>query len=100
MNLYIGNLDYAIKEENLRELFEGFGEVTSVKIITDKFSGRSKGFGFVEMSTDEEAKEAIETLNGKSVNDRNITVTEARPKTEESRDSRGGGFNNNRQRRY
>jgi len=97
MNLYIGNLDYSIKEENLRELFEGFGEVNSVKIITDKFSGRSKGFGFVEMSKDDEAKEAIETLNGKSVNDRNITVTEARPKTE-GNDSRS--YNNNRPKRY
>ncbi len=85
MNLYIGNLEYGIKEENLRELFEGFGEVTSVKIITDKFSGRSKGFGFVEMANDDQAKEAIETLNGKSVNDRNITVAEARPKSDNNR---------------
>ena len=85
MNLYIGNLEYGIKEENLRELFEGFGEVTSVKIITDKFSGRSKGFGFVEMANDDQDKEAIETLNGKSVNDRNITVAEARPKSDNNR---------------
>jgi len=94
MNLYIGNLDYGIKEENLRELFEEFGEVSSVKIITDKFSGRSKGFGFVEMASDEEAKEAIQSLNGKPVNDRNITVTEARPKTEGGNTS--GNYNNRR----
>jgi len=94
MNLYIGNLDYNIKEENLRELFEEFGEVTSVKIITDKFSGRSKGFGFVEMSSDKEADDAIQSLNGKSVNDRNITVTTARPKTEGAGNS--GNYNNRR----
>jgi len=91
MNLYIGNLDYGIKEENLRELFEEFGEVTSVKIITDKFSGRSKGYAFVEMASDAEADQAIEALNGKSVNDRNISVAKARPKTE-------GAPNNNRRR--
>ncbi len=93
MNLYIGNLDYGIKEENLRELFEEFGEVTSVKIITDKFSGRSKGYGFVEMTSDAEADQAIESLNGKSINDRNIAVTKARPKTE------GGSGNYNNRRR-
>lgn len=82
MNLYIGNLDYGIKEEQLKELFEEFGEVTSVKIITDKFTGRSKGFGFVEMSEDGEAKQAIAALNGKSVNSREMTVSEARPKTD------------------
>jgi len=93
MNLYIGNLDYAIKEENLRELFEEFGEVTSVKIITDKFSGRSKGYGFVEMASDEQADQAIQALNGKPVNDRNIAVTKARPKTE---GGNSGNYNNRR----
>ncbi len=82
MNLYIGNLEYQIKEENLRELFEEFGEVTSVKIITDRFSGRSKGFAFVEMANHESGKQAIEGLNGKPVNDRNITVAEARPRND------------------
>lgn len=85
MNLYIGNLEYGIKEENLRELFEEFGEVTSVKIITDRFSGRSKGFAFVEMANDENGKQAIEGLNGKPVNDRNITVAEARPRSDSNR---------------
>ena len=82
MNLYIGNLDYGINEEQLQKLFEEFGEVTSAKIITDKFTGRTKGFGFVEMSNADEAKTAISSLNGKSINSREITVTEARPKTD------------------
>jgi len=82
MNLYIGNLDYSIKEEQLKELFEEFGEVTSAKIITDKFTGRSKGFGFVEMANDSEGKSAISSLNGKSINSRDMVVSEARPKPE------------------
>jgi len=68
MNLYIGNLDYAINEEQLQKLFEPFGEVTSAKIITDKFTGRPKGFGFVEMADDAEGKAAIAALNGKTIN--------------------------------
>lgn len=82
MNLYIGNLDYSVKEEQLQKIFEEFGEVISTKIITDKFTGRSKGFGFVEMENDEEAKAAISALNGKMINNREISVNEARPKTE------------------
>ncbi len=82
MNLYIGNLDYSVKEEQLQKLFEEFGEVTSSKIITDKFTGRSKGFGFVEMQNDSEAKAAISALNGKMINNREISVNEARPKNE------------------
>jgi len=84
MNLYIGNLDYAVKEDHLRELFEQQGEVTSVKIIIDKLSGRSKGFGFVEMSNDEEGQNAINALNGYSFKNRNITVNEARPKSDDN----------------
>ncbi len=80
MNIYVGNLPYATTEDDLREMFTEFGEVTSVNIITDKFSGQSKGFGFVEMSDDSNAKEAIESLNGSSIASRNITVNEARPR--------------------
>jgi RNA recognition motif-containing protein len=69
-------------EDELREIFEEFGEVSSAKIITDKYSGRSKGFGFVEMPNDSEGKEAIEYLNDKDINGRNIKVNEARERTE------------------
>jgi len=82
MNLYIGNLDYSVKEEQLEEMFSEFGEVTLVKIVTDKFTGRSKGFGFVEMSNDEEANNAIEALNGKTINNRELKVNKARPKAD------------------
>lgn len=101
MNLYIGNLDYTIKEQQLTELFESIGEVSSVKIITDKMTGRSKGFAFVEMPNTEEAETAIASLNGKPLNSRQITVTEARPRTENS-GSGGGGYQggNRNQRRY
>ena len=98
MNLYIGNLDYSIKEQQLTELFESIGEVSSVKIITDKMTGRSKGFAFVEMPNDSEAQAAIENLNGKPLRDRQISVTQARPRTENS--GGGSGYSNNRQRRY
>ena len=90
MNIYIGNLDYAVNEQQLQELFQQYGEVTSAKIITDKFTGRSKGFGFVEMSNDGDATSAIEALNGTAMKNRNISVTEARPR-EEGSGNRGGG---------
>jgi len=82
MNLFIGNLDYSIREQQLRELFEPYGEVTSAKVITDKMSGRSKGYGFVEMSNDAEGEQAINALNGQMVKNRNISVTQARPRPE------------------
>lgn len=82
MNLYIGNLDYSVKDEQLEEMFGEFGEVTSAKVITDKFTGRSKGFAFVEMSNDEEADNAIEALNGKTINNRELKVNKARPKAD------------------
>jgi RNA recognition motif-containing protein len=82
MNIYVGNLNYTWTEDELREIFEEFGEVSSAKIITDKYSGRSKGFGFVEMPNDSEGKEAIEYLNDKDINGRNIKVNEARERTE------------------
>jgi RNA recognition motif-containing protein len=87
--LYVGNLPYSATEATLRELFAPLGEVTSVSIITDRDSGRSKGFGFVEMATDAAAQQAISQLSGKSLDDRAITVAEARPQAD--RGSFGGG---------
>lgn len=87
--LYVGNLPYAVAEEKLQELFARHGSVVSVRIITDKFSGRSKGFGFVEMSSDEEAEKAIAALNGTDFEGRNLVVSEARP--QQQRTPRGGG---------
>jgi len=89
--LYVGGLSYDTTEETLKELFSKAGTIESAAIIIDKMSGRSKGFGFVEMSNEDEAKKAIEMLNGKEVDGRTITVDEARP--QESRPVRSGGFN-------
>jgi len=77
--LYIGSLSFDTVEDSLKDLFSEAGKVESVSIITDKFSGRSKGFGFVEMSSEEEAKKAIEMFNGKELDGRNIVVDEAKP---------------------
>jgi RNA recognition motif-containing protein len=85
MNIYVGNLQYGVTEDELKELFEEFGEVMSVKIITDKYSGRSKGYGFVEMSNNTEAKKAIENLNEKDLRGRNIRVNQAREREENPR---------------
>ncbi len=82
MNIYVGNLSYGLTEDELRDVFAEFGEVSSASIITDKYSGRSKGFGFVEMPTQAEAEEAIRTLDGKSVKGRNLKVNQARPREE------------------
>jgi RNA recognition motif-containing protein len=82
MNIYVGNLSYDVTEENLAELFEAYGTVSSTKIITDKYSDRSKGFGFVTMENKEEANNAIKSLNGKEYLDREMIVNEARPKKE------------------
>jgi cold-inducible RNA-binding protein len=90
MKLYVGNLAYQVTEDQLREAFESFGQVESVAIIKDKFSGQSKGFGFVEMPADAEGQAAIEGLNGKDFNGRAIKVNEAKPRTEGSQ-GRGGG---------
>ena len=87
--LYVGNLPYSATESTLRELFAPLGEVTSVSVITDRDSGRSKGFGFVEMASEAVAQQSISQLNGKLVDDRTITVAEARP--QESRSGFGGG---------
>jgi len=87
MNIYVGNLSYEVNEEDLQKAFEAFGQVESAKIITDKYSGQSKGFGFVEMPSKAEGQSAIEGLNGKDLKGRTLNVNEARPRTE----SRGGG---------
>jgi len=89
MNIYVGNLSYDVKEEDLQEAFKAFGQVESVKIITDKYSGQSKGFGFVEMPSKAEGQSAIDGLNGKELKGRTLNVNEARPRTE-SRGGRGG----------
>ncbi len=89
MKLYVGNLSYEVTEEDLKQSFEQFGQVESVAIITDKFTGKSKGFGFVEMASKAEGQSAIEGLNGKELKGRTLNVNEARPRTE-SRGSRGG----------
>lgn len=83
MNIYVGNLAWEVKEEDLREAFAAFGEVESAKIITDRFSGRSRGFGFVEMPNNEEANAAIADLDGKDLKGRAIKVNEARPRRDE-----------------
>ncbi len=92
MNIFVGSLPFSIEEADLRESFEAYGEVDSVKIITDKFTGRSKGFGFVEMPNDEEGQKAIDELNGATVQGRAIVVNKSEPKPEGERRS----FNNNR----
>ena len=93
MKLYVGSLDFQTTQKELEDLFATVGTVESANIITDKYSGRSKGFGFVEMP-DDQAKEAISTLNGKTLGGREIVVNEARPKKE--RKPGGGDFNKER----
>ena len=88
MRIYVGNLSYDMTEEELQQEFLAYGEVTSVSILTDKLSGRPKGFGFVEMASKSEAEAAIEGLNGKTLKERTITVNEARPRP----DNRSGGY--------
>ena len=86
MNIYVGNLSQQVTEEDLKQAFEAFGEVTSAKVIKDKYSGESRGFGFVEMSVKAEAESAINDLNGKELKGQALKVNEARPQ----RDRRGG----------
>jgi RNA recognition motif-containing protein len=85
MNIFIAGLNYSISDSELSELFTQYGEVTSARVIKDRQSGRSKGYGFVEMSDDEAAEKAIKELNGTEVKERPIVVTVARPKTDEPR---------------
>jgi RNA recognition motif-containing protein len=82
MNIYISNINFKAREQGLQEVFEQFGEVSSVKIIKDKETGRSKGFGFVEMPNDEQGRQAIAQLNGTDYMERNLVVNEARPREE------------------
>jgi RNA recognition motif-containing protein len=91
MNIYVSNLGFNVKDEDLKEFFTPYGEVTSAKIISDKFTGQSRGFGFVEMSDDEAAKKAIAELDQASVEGRSIKVMEARPKEDRPARSGGGG---------
>lgn len=90
--LYVGNLSYNTTEEQVRELFSQAGEVDSVSLITDRETGRAKGFGFVEMNTTEGAQDAIKRFNGYSMDNRNLTVNEARPREERSGGGGGGGY--------
>ena len=90
MNIYVGNLSWGLKDQDLANLFAPFGEVSSAKIVTDKFTQRSKGFGFVEMANDEEAQAAIAQLNGTEVEGRSLVVNESRPKQEGG--GGGGGY--------
>jgi RNA recognition motif-containing protein len=94
MNIYVGNLSRETEESDLRQAFEGFGQVSSVSIIKDKFSGEPRGFGFVEMANKEEAMAAIAGLNGNELHGRTLNVNEARPRTE--RGGGGGGFGGGR----
>jgi RNA recognition motif-containing protein len=92
MNIYVGNISWNLKDQDLSNLFASYGEVTSAKIVTDKFTNRSKGFGFVEMADDASAQAAIAALNGTEVDGRNIVVNESRPKPEGGGSGGGGGF--------
>ena len=92
MNIYVGNISWNLKDQDLSNLFATYGEVTSAKIVTDKFTNRSKGFGFVEMANDDQAQAAIAALNGSEVDGRNIVVNESRPKPEGGGSGGGSGF--------
>jgi RNA recognition motif-containing protein len=99
MNIYLGNLSYSATESSIKELFEGFGQVTTAKIVTDKFTGSSRGFGFVEMPNDDEAQKAIAELNGKDFQGRKMVVNESKPRETTGRENRAprreGGFGSN-----
>ena len=91
MNIYVGNLSYNATEETIRQAFESFGQVISAKIIKDKYTGQSKGFGFVEMLEQSQAQAAIKSLNGKELLGKQISVNEARPRTDQGRSGGQGG---------
>ncbi|HEX9950107.1 MAG TPA: RNA-binding protein [Thermodesulfobacteriota bacterium] len=91
MNIYVGNLSFEVSEEDVRGAFEAFGKVETAKIITDKYSGASRGFGFVEMPSKDEGQAAISGLNGKELKGRALNVNEARPRAERPRGGGGGG---------
>lgn len=96
MNIYVSNLSFSINDEDLAKLFNGYGEVTSAKVIMDKFTNRSKGFGFVEMPDDAAGEKAIKELNGSQVDNRSISVTVARPREERSGGGNKRSFSNNK----
>lgn len=105
MNIYVGNLSYSSTENTLREVFEKYGQVTTVKIVADKFTGSSRGFGFVEMPNGDEAQKAIDELNGSDFEGRKLVVNESKPRESTGRDNRpprrdggynGGGYNGGR----
>jgi RNA recognition motif-containing protein len=85
MNIYVGNLNYQLTEDDVRDVFAEFGEVVKVNLITDRDTGRAKGFGFVEMANDADGKKAIQELDGADINGRNMKVNEARPREEKPR---------------
>ncbi|HYK47445.1 MAG TPA: RNA-binding protein [Parafilimonas sp.] len=103
MNIYVSNLGFSVQDEDLREYFAEYGEVTSAKVITDKFTNRSRGFGFVEMPDENAAQKAISELNGAVVEGRSISVNVARPREERSNSGGGGGkrsFSGNNNKRW
>ena len=91
MNIYVGNLLFDVAESDLKELFEPFGQVTEIRLVMDKFTGKSKGFGFIEMPSKEEAEKAIAGLNGKDIKGRAMTVNEAKPKIDRGGSGGRGG---------
>ena len=91
MNIYVGNLSYSVTEDDLRALFSEFGDVSSAKLIMDRDTGQSKGFGFVEMSGNDSGQKAIDELNGREVSGRALKVNEARPREDRPRRDGGGG---------
>jgi cold-inducible RNA-binding protein len=91
-NIFVGNLSFSTTEDELRQLFEPFGQVDRVSIMTDRDTGRSRGFGFVEMASNEDGEKAITALNGSQIGGRTLNVNEARPKTERAGGGGGGGF--------
>ena len=96
MNIYVSNLSFNVADEDLKEFFAEYGEVSSAKVITDKFTGKSRGFGFVEMPSDESAQKAIAELDGGVVEGRTISVTVAKPREERSNNNRSFSRSNNR----
>ncbi len=100
MNIYVGNLSSEVSDENLRQAFESFGQVTSARIIKDKYSGQSRGFGFVEMPAQSQAQTAIKSLNGKELLGKQMSVKEARPRADLGRTSGGRMDYSGRRNRY
>ena len=93
MNIYVGNLSYDATDETIREAFESFGQVTSARVIKDKYSGQSRGFGFVEMAEQVQAQAAIKSLNGRELLGKELSVNEARPRADQGRQGGFGGRN-------